>query len=107
MATKQNHSRGAAVHLTRKEKELLELLENHPGRCLSKAFLLAHIWGYTAEVRTSTLEVHVSRLRRKLRGRRDVEIHAVVRQGYVLEVRTPENHTGLAGDCGAGSLRRP
>lgn len=73
--------------LTRKEQELLDLFESHPGRCFSRAFLLRKIWGYRDDTRTRTVDVHVSRLRKKLEARGDVAIHTVVRQGYVLESR--------------------
>ena len=73
------------VRLTRKEKQLLELLESNPGRCFSRPFLLRHVWGYSDEAKTRTVDVHVSRLRKKLGERRDIAIHAVVRRGYMLE----------------------
>ncbi len=71
--------------LTRKEQELLELLEQNPGRCFSRSFLLERIWGYSNNARTRTVDVHVSRLRKKLNHREDIAIHTVVSQGYVLE----------------------
>ena len=36
--------------LTRKEQDLLKLLENNPGRCYSRSYLLKTIWG-TATIR--------------------------------------------------------
>jgi two-component system alkaline phosphatase synthesis response regulator PhoP len=74
-----------SVRLTRKEKQLLDVLESQPGRCFSRPFLLRHVWGYSDEARTRTVDVHVSRLRKKLGERRDIAIHAVVRRGYMLE----------------------
>ena len=74
-----------AAKLTRKEAALLELLERNPGRWLSRAYLLNTIWGYKGETSTRTVDVHVSRLRKKLQGRRDVTIHAVTGHGYVLQ----------------------
>ena len=71
--------------LTRKERQLLGLLENNPGRCYSRSYLLKTIWGYSNDTRTRTVDVHVSRLRKKLRSRTDILIHTVVRQGYVLQ----------------------
>ena len=71
--------------LTRKEQDLLKLLENNPGRCYSRSYLLKTIWGYSDDTRTRTVDVHVSRLRKKLRNRSDILIHTVVRQGYVLQ----------------------
>lgn len=74
-----------APKLTRKEAALLELLERNPGHWFSRAYLLNTIWGYKAGTRTRTVDVHVSLLRKKLRGRRDVAIHAVTGYGYVLQ----------------------
>ncbi len=86
---------GLGSRLTRKEKDLLELLERNPGRCFSRSYLLKRIWGYSSDARTRTVDVHVSRLRKKLEGRRDVMIHTVVRQGYILQ---------KGGEFGADSL---
>ena len=55
------------VHLTQKEKDLLNVLESNPGQCLSRPYLLKTIWGYADETKTRTVDVHVSRLRKKLR----------------------------------------
>ncbi len=73
------------LRLTRKEQQLLALLEGNPGRCFSRSYLLKTIWGYSDKTKTRTVDVHVSRLRKKLEGHRNVAIHTVVRQGYVLQ----------------------
>jgi len=91
--------------LTRKEKELLALLEGNPGRCFSRGFLLQAIWGYSERTKTRTVDVHVSRLRKKLRHRRDMEIHTVVRQGYVLQFSAPRIESRFSSSLGAGSAR--
>lgn len=85
MEANGNGTRDKTVRLTRKEKDLLELLESNPGRCFSRSYLLRTIWGYSDETKTRTVDVHVSRLRKKLEGWRDVTIHTVVRQGYILQ----------------------
>lgn len=69
---------------------MLALLEGNPGRCFSREFLLQEIWGYSERTKTRTVDVHVSRLRKKLRHRRDIEIHTVVRQGYILQRPAPQ-----------------
>jgi len=84
-----------APQLTRKERELLELLEGNPGRCFSRDYLLRRIWGYSGGTRTRTVDVHVSRLRKKLNVRPDIAIHTVVRQGYVLEQRDAGSRASL------------
>jgi len=81
--------------LTLKESELLKLLENNPGRFFSRSYLLKTIWGYNDNTRTRTVDVHVSRLRKKLEHRRDILIHTVVRQGYVLQLNGSGSRTQL------------
>lgn len=67
------------LHITPKEFDLLaELLRARQRVCKSED-LLWKVWGYTPEVRTRTLDVHVGRLRAKL-------AQASARQGRVVTV---------------------
>ena len=52
--------------LTRKEYELLSLLVRNAGEIIPRDALLWKIWGYSAQIRTRTLDVHIRRLRKKL-----------------------------------------
>jgi DNA-binding response OmpR family regulator len=70
-----------AERLTRKERELLSLLMQNPGRCISRETLLRTVWKYSDGARTRTVDVHVQRLRRKL-GRNASAIKTIVRLGY-------------------------
>lgn len=70
-----------AERLTRKERELLSLLMQNPGRCISREILLRTVWKYSEGARTRTVDVHVQRLRRKL-GRNASAIKTIVRLGY-------------------------
>jgi DNA-binding response OmpR family regulator len=54
------------ITLTPKEYDLLTLLVQHAGEIVPREALLMHVWGYKAEIRTRTLDVHIGRLRRKL-----------------------------------------
>lgn len=83
-----------APRLTKKEQELFDLLDGNPGKCFSRAYLLQRIWGYRDDTRTRTVDVHVSRLRKKLGVRVDLVIHTVVGQGYVLERRGASSRRG-------------
>lgn len=56
----------APVELTRKEYALLTILVAHAGQTIPRETLLESVWGYSSEIRTRTLDVHVSRLRKKL-----------------------------------------
>lgn len=71
----------ASARLTRKEKELLNILMQNPGRCISRETLLRTVWNYADGARTRTVDVHVQRLRRKL-GHEANAIKTIVRLGY-------------------------
>jgi two-component system alkaline phosphatase synthesis response regulator PhoP len=75
----------APVRLTRKEGQLLALLRQNAGRCLSRGFLLATVWGYRDGTRTRTLDVHIQRLRRKLGPEGAGHIQTVLRGGYAWQ----------------------
>jgi DNA-binding response OmpR family regulator len=60
--------RGAPVHVTTKEFELLAYLADHPGRIFTRDQLLTRIWGYDYVGDGRTVDVHVSWLRSKLRS---------------------------------------
>ena len=68
--------------LTRKEYDLLALLVQHAGQIIPREALLMQVWGYSAEIRTRTLDVHVRRLRKKLGGYADQYIETIFGIGY-------------------------
>jgi DNA-binding response OmpR family regulator len=68
--------------LTKKEYELLALLVQHAGEIVPRHALLMEVWGYSAEIRTRTLDVHVRRLRRKLGTYADRYIETIFGIGY-------------------------
>jgi len=72
---------GAAIRLTRREFELLRYLVQNKNRVVSRDRLLERVWGYDRLVETRSVDVHVGRLRSKLReaGR---QIETVVGLGY-------------------------
>ena len=57
---------GKPVQLTAREWALLEAFLTRPGQLLSKAQLEEKLYDFAAEVESNTIEVHVSRLRKKL-----------------------------------------
>jgi DNA-binding response OmpR family regulator len=72
---------GAPVRLTRREFELLRYLVQNKNRVVSRDRLLERVWGYERLVETRSVDVHVGRLRTKLRtaGR---QIETVIGLGY-------------------------
>ncbi len=72
---------GQEVMLTHKEFELLEYLMENRNIVLTRDKILDHIWGYTADVETRTLDVHIRSLRQKLGASGDI-IETVRGVGY-------------------------
>jgi two-component system, OmpR family, alkaline phosphatase synthesis response regulator PhoP len=68
--------------LTRKEYELLSLLVQHAGEIVPRETLLMRVWGYSMEIRTRTLDVHIRRLRRKLGVYAEQYIETIFGIGY-------------------------
>ena len=58
--------RGEAVPMTPKEFAILELLVERKGRLLTRGFLIDEVWGPEFTGVTTTLDVHIRRLREKV-----------------------------------------
>lgn len=52
--------------LTKKEFDLLALLVGYAGDIVPREEQLMRVWGYSTEIRTRTLDVHIRHLRKKL-----------------------------------------
>lgn len=57
---------GHAIELTAREFDLLFFLASHPGQVFTREQLLDHVWDYHFPGDTSTVTVHVRRLREKI-----------------------------------------
>ncbi len=72
LAARKIRRDGAPATLTSREWALFEALVQAPGRVLSKAQLEEHLYSFDDSIESNTIEVHVSRLRKKL-GRAVIE----------------------------------
>jgi two-component system, OmpR family, response regulator RegX3 len=77
---------GKAIALTDKEYALAEFFFTNLGQLLSRKHLLEAVWGLRADVKTRTLDTHMSRLRTKL-GLQEgsLRLQSVQQFGYRLE----------------------
>jgi len=57
---------GEDMALTAREFDLLHFLARHPGRAFTREELMDHVWQYSFYTDTSTVTVHIRRLRAKL-----------------------------------------
>ena len=77
---------GRSVEMPPKELELLYFLASHPNQVFTREQLLDHIWGYEYIGDTRTVDVHVKRLREKIKDRENWSIATVWGIGYKFEV---------------------
>jgi len=75
---------GSPVDLTNREFELLEVLINNRNIALSRDKLLGLAWGYDYFGDTRTVDVHITKLRKKLNL--ENHIKTVYKVGYRMEV---------------------
>lgn len=68
--------------LPQKEFQLLYKLASYPGRIFTRQQLMEDIWGPDSESDIHTVDVHVGRLRERLRDNPDLEIVTVRGLGY-------------------------
>lgn len=73
---------GETKELTQKEFQLLFKLISSCGKIFTRHQLFDEIWGVESQAEPHTLEVHISRLREKLRSNPDLEIVTVRGLGY-------------------------
>jgi two-component system, OmpR family, alkaline phosphatase synthesis response regulator PhoP len=57
---------GRPVNLSAREFQLLRYLVDHRGATVSREELLKQVWGYSADIYTRTVDVHIASLRQKL-----------------------------------------
>jgi DNA-binding response OmpR family regulator len=60
------HRGDAAIPFTPRGYELLVTLVTRPGDVISRAQLLREIWGYSSDVMSRTVDMHIMEIRRKL-----------------------------------------
>lgn len=79
--------KGAPVDMPPKEIELLYFLASSPNQVFTREQLLDHIWGYEYAGDTRTVDVHVKRLRAKIKDHSTWRISTVWGIGYKFEVK--------------------
>ena len=71
------------ISLTEKESSIVDFLRHAPGQEATKEELLLHVWGYTKETETHTVETTLYDLRQKI-GASSVELIVSTKTGYRL-----------------------
>lgn len=70
------------IILPQKEFMLLYKMASYPGRIFTRQQLMDDIWGYDSEADSHTLDVHIARLRERLKSNQDFKIVTLRGVGY-------------------------
>lgn len=76
---------GKLIELQAREFRLLEYLLKFKGQLVTRTMLLEGVWDYHFDPQTSVIDVHISRLRKKLGDSGGTIIKTVRGAGYILE----------------------
>ncbi len=79
--------KGRTVEMPPKELELLYFLASSPNHVFTREQLLDQIWGYEYIGDTRTVDVHIKRLREKIKDNANWKITTIWGIGYKFEVR--------------------
>ena len=77
---------GEALEMTPKEIELLYCLASHNGKVLTREQLLENVWGFDYFGDSRTIDVHIKRIRQKLKEDSRFQVTTVWGVGYKFEV---------------------
>ena len=78
---------GKRVEMPPKEIELLYFLASQPNQVFTREQLLDHIWGYEYIGDTRTVDVHIKRLREKIKDHESWSLSTVWGIGYKFEAQ--------------------
>lgn len=75
------------VKLAPKELELLHFMASNPNKVFTREQLMYEVWGYDYPGDSRTVDVHIKRLREKIKGGEGWEVQTVWGVGYKFEVK--------------------
>lgn len=78
---------GNTIEMPPKELELFYFLASHPNQVFTREQLLDHIWGYEYIGDTRTVDVHIKRLREKIKDHTAWSLSTVWGIGYKFEIK--------------------
>jgi two-component system, OmpR family, response regulator len=94
---------GRAIELSPTEFRLLRYLMLNPGRVITRAQLLDHVWDYDFGGSSTVVSTYVTYLRRKLMGDGPELIHTQRAVGYSLRLPRPGDEAGPGAVSPAGA----
>ena len=85
LLTRRVEREGKRVDLQPREFKLLGVLLRHQGQVVTRTMMLEEVWDYHFDPGTNVIDVHISRLRKKIdEGKERPLLHTVRGVGYML-----------------------
>jgi DNA-binding response OmpR family regulator len=85
LITREVTRAGKPMTMPNRDFTLLEYLMQSPGRVLTRAQIIEHVWDYHFDTGTNVVDVYIQRLRRRIDDGHDQKLlHTVRGVGYVL-----------------------
>lgn len=78
---------GDKIELQAREFRLLEYLLKFKGQLVTRTMLLEAVWDYHFDPQTGVIDVHISRLRKKIGDKDNTIIKTIRGAGYIIEER--------------------
>lgn len=86
--SRKAHREEAEIMLNNREYQILKYFMDNVGRVITRTMLLEQIWNHHFDPQTNVIDVHISRLRKKIDLREHKPLlHTIRGAGYVLEIR--------------------
>ncbi len=76
---------GNIIELGKREFQILEYLLKYKGQLVTRTMLLEGVWNYNFDPQTGIIDVHISRLRKKLGDTNNSIIKTVRGAGFIIE----------------------
>ncbi len=86
LITRTAHRNDKKIELSAKEFLLLEYLMRNSGHVLTRTMILEQVWGYSFDISSNIIDVHINRLRGKIDKNFNTRlIHTIKGVGYVFK----------------------
>ncbi len=85
LLTRSARRGGREIELQNREFQMLEFLMRRRGRVVTRTMLLEGVWDYHFDPQTNVIDVHISRLRKKIDGEAEKPLIRTIRgSGYMI-----------------------
>jgi len=85
LLTRSARRGGREIELQNREFQMLEYLMRRRGRVVTRTMLLEGVWDYHFDPQTNVIDVHISRLRKKIDGESEKPLIRTIRgSGYMI-----------------------